>query len=46
LKWLREKVHHHGMQHHPQELMRLATGEPTNTAAHLKNLREKFTATA
>ena len=43
LGWLREKVHRHGMRHHPQELMRLATGEPTGTAAHLENLREKFT---
>lgn len=42
LNWLREKVHRHGMRHHPQELMRLATGEPTSSAAHLKNLKEKF----
>ena len=43
LGWLREKVHVHGMRHHPQELMRLATGILTETAAHLENLREKFT---
>ena len=43
LNWLREKIHRHGMRHHPQELMKLATGEPTATAAHLENLREKFT---
>lgn len=42
LKWLREKVHYHGMRHHPQDLIRLATGEPTNSAAHLANLREKY----
>ena len=42
LNWLREKVHHHGMRHHPQELMRIATGEPTRSSAHLENLREKF----
>ena len=42
LKWLREKVHSHGMKHHPQELMQLATGEPTKPEAHLQNLREKF----
>jgi carboxypeptidase Taq len=42
LGWLREKVHRHGMRHHPQELMRLATGEGTNTAAHLAALRKKY----
>jgi carboxypeptidase Taq len=42
LAWLRSKVHRHGMRQHPQELMSLATGEPTSSAAHLENLREKF----
>ncbi|MEY4385953.1 MAG: hypothetical protein RLY20_1236 [Verrucomicrobiota bacterium] len=42
LQWLCDKVHSHGMRHHPQELMRLATGEPTKPEAHLANLREKF----
>jgi carboxypeptidase Taq len=42
LGWLRDKVHRHGMKHHPQELMRLATGEGTNSAAHLANLRKKY----
>ena len=42
LGWLRDKVHGHGQRHQPQELMRLATGEPTSSAAHLANLREKF----
>lgn len=42
LAWLRDKVHRHGMRHHPQELMRLATGKSTDSAAHLENLREKF----
>jgi carboxypeptidase Taq len=42
LSWLREKVHRHGMRHHPQALMKLATGETTNSTAHLANLREKF----
>lgn len=42
LAWLREKVHAHGMRHHPQELMRRATGEGTSSAAHLDNLREKY----
>jgi carboxypeptidase Taq len=43
LAWLREKVHRHGMRHHPQALMKLATGQPTDSSAHLANLREKFT---
>jgi carboxypeptidase Taq len=43
LTWLRDKVHRHGMRHHPQELMRLATGKPTDSSAHLANLRAKFT---
>jgi carboxypeptidase Taq len=43
LAWLREKVHRHGMRHHPQALMKLATGQPTDSSAHLTNLREKFT---
>jgi carboxypeptidase Taq len=43
LKWLREKVHRHGMRYKPQELMRLATGEPTKTAPHLASLKKKYT---
>ena len=46
LGWLRDKVHRHGMKHHPQELMRLATGEGTGTAAHLTALRKKYGVTA
>ena len=42
LKWLREKVHRHGMRYHPQELIRLATGEGTHSAAHLAALRKKY----
>jgi carboxypeptidase Taq len=42
LKWLREKVHRHGMRYQPQELMRHATGEGTNIAAHLASLRKKY----
>jgi carboxypeptidase Taq len=42
LAWLRDKVHRHGMRHHPQDLMKLATGQGTNPAAHLGNLREKY----
>ncbi|HEU5070583.1 MAG TPA: carboxypeptidase M32 [Verrucomicrobiae bacterium] len=44
LDWLRNKVHRHGQRHRPQELMTLATGEPTHRAAHLASLREKFAA--
>jgi carboxypeptidase Taq len=42
LGWLRDKVHCHGMKHQAQELMRLATGEGTNSAAHLAALRKKY----
>lgn len=42
LNWLREKIHCHGMKHPPQELMRLATGEGTSSAAHLDALRKKY----
>ncbi|HEY5752036.1 MAG TPA: carboxypeptidase M32 [Chthoniobacterales bacterium] len=42
LKWLREKVHRHGQKYDPQDLMRLATGEPTNPDHHIKYLREKY----
>lgn len=42
LAWLRQHVHKHGMRHHPQELMRLATGEGTRSEAHRAHLREKF----
>jgi carboxypeptidase Taq len=42
LQWLRGKVHCHGMRHHPQELMRLATGEGTNSTAHIASLRKKY----
>ena len=42
LAWLRDKVHRHGLRYPPQELMRLATGEPTRAAHHLECLRRKF----
>ena len=42
LQWLRASVHAHGQRHHPQELMRLATGEPTEARAHLDCLRKKY----
>jgi carboxypeptidase Taq len=46
LGWLQEKIHRHGMKHHPQELMRLATGEGTKPDAHLAALRKKYGITA
>jgi carboxypeptidase Taq len=42
LGWLRERIHRHGQRYHSQELMRLATGEETNSAAHLDALRIKY----
>lgn len=42
LGWLRDKVHRHGLRYPPQELMRLATGEPTSAVHHLLCLRRKF----
>ncbi len=42
LQWLRRSVHAHGQRHHPQELMRLATGKPTDAGAHLDCLRIKY----
>ena len=44
LKWLRTKVHVPGSRHLPTELMRLATGEPTQSRHHLDYLRTKFAA--
>jgi carboxypeptidase Taq len=42
LKWLRERVHRHGLRYHSQDLMRKATGEPTSGKHHLDYLRKKF----
>ena len=42
LGWLREKVHRHGLHYPPQELMRRATGEPTQSRYHIEYLRRKF----
>jgi len=42
LGWLREKVHRHGQRHKPQQLMELATGEPTRSSYHVEYLRTKF----
>lgn len=42
LKWLRERVHRHGLRYHSQDLMQKATGEPTSGKHHLDYLRKKF----
>jgi carboxypeptidase Taq len=42
LQWLREKIHSQGSRHTPQELIRLATGEPTGIRDHVEYLRTKF----
>ena len=41
-QWLKESIHAHGQRHHPQDLMRLATGSSTEPEAHLDCLRKKF----
>jgi carboxypeptidase Taq len=40
--WLREKIHRAGSRFRPQELMKVATGEPTRSNFHLDYLRRKF----
>ena len=42
LGWLRAKVHCHGSVHLPQDLMRIATGRPTQPKWHLEHLRRRF----
>ncbi|HYG35208.1 MAG TPA: carboxypeptidase M32 [Clostridia bacterium] len=42
LKWLREKIHRHGLRYLPQNLMQQATGEPTRSHYHLDYLRDRF----
>jgi carboxypeptidase Taq len=42
LAWLREKIHRPGQRYKPQDLMRNATGEPTQARYHLEYLRRKF----
>jgi carboxypeptidase Taq len=44
LVWLRENVHRHGSLLNPGELMRSATGRPTETSCHLSHLRKRFIA--
>jgi carboxypeptidase Taq len=42
LSWLREKIHRPGQRYKPQDLMRQATGEPTQARYHLEYLRRRF----
>jgi carboxypeptidase Taq len=44
LRWLRENVHALGSQLPPNELMRHATGRPTEPTAYLAHLRSRFSA--
>jgi carboxypeptidase Taq len=41
--WLRENVHRHGESLSPEELLRLATGEPFNPDYYADYLYDKFT---
>lgn len=42
LTWLREKVHAQGGSILPGEVMKTATGSPTNAGHHLRHLRSRF----
>ena len=42
LAWLRGKIHLAGSRWLPGELIERATGEPTNSSAHLEHLRERY----
>jgi carboxypeptidase Taq len=42
LNWLRENVHQHGRRFLPAELMRRATGEPTQARYRIEYLRKKY----
>jgi carboxypeptidase Taq len=42
LNWLRENVHQHGRRFLPAELMRRATGEPTQARYRIEYLRNKY----
>jgi len=44
LKWLRDKVHRHGLRYLPQDLIQRTTGKPTGVANHVEYLRQKFAA--
>ena len=42
LRWLRENIHQHGRRYLPAELMRKATGEPTQARYRIEYLRSKY----
>ena len=42
LNWMREKIHIAGSRWLPGELIERATGELTNSAAHLKHLKDRY----
>src|SRR3984957_6830874 len=42
LRWLRENIHQHGRRYLPAELMRKATGEPTQARYRIEYLRNKY----
>jgi len=42
LKWMQSKIHAKGSTLLPQDLMKSATGSPTNPKAYLAHLRERF----
>ena len=42
LKWMQDNIHAAGSTLFPQDLMRQATGEPTNPQYHLAHLRQRF----
>ena len=43
LEWLRDKIHRHGQRFLPPDLMRHATGAPTQAQHHFDYLRGKYT---
>ena len=42
LTWLRTNVHSHGGALTPQEIMKSATGRPTEAKGYLRHLRERY----
>jgi len=42
LTWMREKIHRHGSAYFPQDLIKNATGETTQTTAYLTHLKKRF----
>ncbi|MBT9260077.1 MAG: carboxypeptidase M32 [Clostridiales bacterium] len=42
LQWTREKIHRHGAQYDPLDLVQRATGKPLSTEPYLSYIRQKF----